>query len=160
MSRDVRQLANIFVNIRVKNQALQMKKQRRDTVEEDLIAGPLLQKEIYHHDFPNINSLPDQTHILVSIYKYRVVVGQFDTNEQVWDVVGDSFHSIEVYTARMATERALKVRSDSDILKAIEEGFPGPRTIDRWIEFCREKICDQTIVESGPGRDDLIKAFM
>lgn len=131
------------------------------------MADPLLQKEIYYHDFsdknlnpPNSKSMPDETRILVSIYKYRVVVGQFDTTEQVWYVVGESFHSIEVYTSRIATERALKVRSDSDILKAIEEGFPGPRTIDRWIEFCREKICDMSIEESGPGREDLIKAFM
>ena len=142
-------------------------RQKRDTVEEDLMAGPLLQKETYYQDFSdrNLNSATsksraDETHILISVYRHRIVVGQFDTTEQVWDVVGDSFHSIEVLTPRTSVEKALKVKSDSDIVKAIEEGFPGPRTIDKWIAFCRENVCNMTIEETGPVKDDLIKTFM
>ena len=141
-------------------------KQRRRTVEEDLIAGPLLQKEIYYQDFSERNLNPahskihaEETHIIVSVYKFRILVAQYDTTDQAWAIVGDSFHSIEVCTPRTATERALNATLDADILETIEKGFPGPMTIDKWLEFCRENICSISIEEEGPASEDLIRRF-
>mgnify|MGYP007056170145 CR=1 FL=1 len=68
-----------------------------DTVEEDLALGPIVQEEIFSHFFgadAPADSEADEVHILVSVYKYRVFVAQYDTCGQVWDLFGDAFHEI------------------------------------------------------------------
>ena len=129
--------------------------QKRNAVEEDLQWGPLKMKDIFFKKY----SSRDEVHILVKVYKYRVFVGQFDTTSEVWDVVGEAFHSIEVEVARYWFDRKFKTKSEDEVIEIIEKHFPGPNTIESFCAICRECGTDFSIHEGGPVSNDLIKKF-
>lgn len=132
---------------------------RVDSVEEDFHLGPIIQKEIFYKSFGSDapkGSSSDEVRILVSVYKYRVWVEQFDTTDTVWYVVGESFHDIRVEIARCVIDKAFKSHDPEVIAETIKNRFGGPHAIQRFIEFCRSTAWDFTIHESGPQRDNLI----
>lgn len=128
---------------------------RRDTVEEDLSWGPLLEKELFFKEY----GLDGEVHILAKIFKYRVFVSQFDTSAQVWDVAGDSFHSVEVEAPRCEVERALGFRDDQGLLDAVARRFSGPFAVEQFQAFCRSRAFRFSTHEDGPFGDDLILKY-
>jgi len=130
-----------------------------DSVEEDYRLGPIVQEEIFFRSFGSDapkDSSSDEVRILVSVYKFRVWVEQFDTCDQVWYVVGESFHDIRVEIARCIIDRKFKTHDPRVIAETIKKRFGGPHAIRRFIEFCRSTAWYFTIHESGPQRDNLI----
>ena len=137
-----------------------MSKAIRETVEDDLILGPLYQEEIFSKDFGSDapeDSEADQVHILVRVFKYRVFVEQYDTCDQVWCLVGESFHDIQVEIARCIIDRKFKTHNPKKIVRIIRERFGGPHAVHRFAAFCRSTAWDFTIHESGPQRANLIR---
>ena len=130
-----------------------------DSVEEDYHLGPIVQKEMFYKSFGSAapkDSSSDEVRILVSVYKYRVWVEQYDTCSSVWYVVGDSFHDIRVEIARCIIDKKFKTHDPEVIADTIITRFGGPHAIQRFIEFCRSTAWYFTIHESGPQRDNLI----
>ena len=126
-----------------------------DSVEEDFHLGPIIQKEIFFKSFGS-DSCSDEVRILVSVYKYRVWVEQFDTTPSVWYVVGESFHDIRVEIARCIIDKELMTHDPEAIAETIKNRFGGPHAIQRFIEFCRSTAWYFSVHESGPQRDNLI----
>ena len=132
---------------------------KADTVEADFALGPILQEEIFFERFDDVppDCASDQVRILVSVYKYRVWVEQFDTCDQVWYVLGDAFHDIRVEIARCVIDREFKTHDPKTIVQIIRERFGGPHAVQRFATFCRSTAWDFSIHESGPQRDNLIR---
>lgn len=135
-------------------------RERVETIEEDLALGPIVQKEIFSHYFgaeaPK-DSEADEVHILVSIYKYRVFVAQYDTCGQVWDLFGDGFHEIKVGISRRAVEKAFRTRDTETIVRTVRERFGGPQAVHRFASFCRKTAEYFIIEECGPQQANLIR---
>lgn len=135
-------------------------RERVDTVKEDLALGPIVQEEIYSHsygaDAPE-DSEADEVHILVSVYKYRVYVEQYDTCGQVWDLFGEGFHEIKVGISRRAVEKALRTRDTETIARTVRESFGGPQAVRRFASFCRSTAEYFSIEECGPQRANLVR---
>jgi len=128
---------------------------RRDTVEQDLQWGPIKQKEIFFKNY----SGEGEVHTLVMVFKYRVYVSRHDTTEQVWGVVGESFHYVEVHAARYSIEQSLGVKGEDNIIAEIERRFPGLRGIEAYCEFCRDHAFDFSIHEGGPRDFNLVEKY-
>ena len=132
------------------------------SVEEDHALGPIVQEEIFYRKFDE--GLPkdccsDQVHILVSVYKYRVWVEQYDTCDQVWYLVGDSFHYKGVEIGQSFINREFNTHNPRTILRIIKERCGGPHAIERFIHLCRSSSEYFCIHEQGPQRDNLIRHF-
>lgn len=138
-------------------------KLKRNTVEQDLAAGPLLTYELYFNHFGAMlerkgitDSCSNLIHIVVELYKYRIFISRYDTTAQVWDVLGEAFHQIRVETGRYFIERDMKLSGNEQLMEFISRICKGPLGVEKWLEFCRKKGYDITIYESGPIRDDII----
>ena len=135
-------------------------RERVDTVEEDLALGPIVQEVIFSHFFgadAPADSEADEVHILVSVYKYRVFVAQYDTCGQVWDLFGDAFHEIKVGISRRAVEKAFQTHDTETIVSTVRERFCGLHAVRRFASFCRSTGESFSIEESGPQRTNLVR---
>ena len=132
---------------------------RVESVAADFALGPILQEVIFHKcfgtDAPK-DSCSDEVRILVSVYKYRVWVEQFDTSAPAWDVLGESFHEIRVEIARCIIDKKFGTHDPKEIADTIRERFKGPHAVRLFADFCRSTAWDFSIHEGGPQRDNLI----
>ena len=136
---------------------------KRNTVEQDLAAGPLITQELFFKNYGAMlerkgisDSCSDESHIIVELYKYRIFISRYDTTAQVWDVVGEAFHQIRVESGRYFIERDMKLSGDEQLMEFISRRCKGPLGVEKWLEFCHKKGYDITINEGGPIRDDII----
>lgn len=139
------------------------KKIRRETVEEDLQAGPLMTKELFHKNLSAelmesgiTDTCADETYVFADLYRYRIIIGRYDTTAQVWDIVKEDFHKKVVSVGRYFIERDMKLSGDAQMMSFIEQKCRGPHGVEDWLAFCREKGYATTTDEDGPARDDLV----
>lgn len=145
-----------------------MEKTNRETarasatsVEEDRMLGPIIQKEIFYKQFPHPENgpWPMEVRIFVSVYKYRILVEQFDTTSTVWGVLRDSLHSVWVEAPRKEIDKRLLTDDPNEIATAIEKLFNGPFAVQRFATYCRQIGVYFSIHEDGPVRYDLIRMY-
>ena len=132
------------------------------SVEEDRALGPIVQEEIFYRKFEEgvpKDCYSDQVRILISVYKYRVWVEQYDTCDQVWYLVGDSFHYKGVEISRHFINRELNTHNPRTILRIIKERCGGPLAVERFVHLCKSTSEYFCIHEQGPQRDNLIGLF-
>lgn len=134
----------------------------RRTVEKDLWAGPIIERLLWFHDYyeqyqrENWDSCADRTYVFLQVFKYRVIIGRYDTSESVWDVAGEAFHQIVVSVSRYDVERRLKTKKSEEIADILAERYSEPFAVEHFTIFCREHGFSITTKEDGPNRDDLV----
>lgn len=134
----------------------------RKTLEEDLMAGPIIERQLWSHDYSdqcqreNWDSCADRTYVFLKMFKYRVVIGRYDTSDAVWDVLGEAFHQIDVSVNRYDVERQLKTKQTEELADILTERYSEPFAVEHFTEFCREHGFSITTKEDGPSRDELV----
>lgn len=134
---------------------------RANSVEQDRMLGPIIQKEIFYKQLPHPENgpWPMEVRIFVSVYKYCILVEQFDTTSTVWGVMRDGLHSVWVEAPRRDIDKRLLTNDPKKVADAIEKLFNGPFAVQRFATYCRQIGVYFTIHEDGPVKYDLIRMY-